>query len=257
MIFISKDGQDEYINAFALGCGQRAVNLDDFVYESSTEPLVLRGILKYKIMQRCWKDCRDFYYMDTGYFGNTGFKQWHRIVRNDLQHSELRTVPDDRWRRQGIQMKSWNRSGKNILLALPDDKPCRFYGIDRQQWIDKTISHLKSVTDRPVVVRERAPKRSDRQTNSFAQALTQDVFAVVTFNSIAAVESVINGIPAFVLAPTHAAAPVALTDLNMIETPLYADDDLRYQWACHLAYGQFHTSELNNGAALRILKQYG
>ena len=257
MIFISKDGQDEYINAFARGCGQRATNLDDFVYEASTEPLVLRGILKYKIMQRCWKDRRDFYYIDTGYFGNTGFKQWHRIVRNNLQHGDLRSVPDDRWRRLGIKMNAWQRSGRNILLALPDDKPCRFYGIDRQQWINDIVDQLKSVTDRPVIIRERAPKRSDRQLNSFAQALTQDIFAVVTFNSIAAVESVINGIPAFVLSPAHAAAPVALADLGKIETPFYPDDDLRYQWACHLAYGQFHTSELSNGLALKILKQYG
>lgn len=257
MIYISKDGADPYINAFAQGSGSRATNLNDFVYESSAEPLVLRGILKYKIMQRCWKEQRDFYYMDTGYFGNTGFKQWHRIVRNDLQHSDLRTVPDDRWRRHGIKMKSWNLSGRNILLALPDDKPCKFYGIDKKQWVENTVNKLKSVTDRPLIIRERAAKRSDRQANSFVQALQQDVFAVVTFNSIAAVESIIHGIPAFVLAPTHAARPVAATDLAQIETPFYPDDDLRYQWACHLAYGQFHTSELANGAASKILKQYG
>lgn len=257
MIFISKDGQDPYINAFAQGCGQHATNLDNFVYESSAEPLVLRGILKYKIMQRCWQDKRDFYYVDTGYFGNAGFKQWHRVVRNDLQHNDLRIVPDDRWRRLGIKMKSWDRKGRNILLALPDDKPCRFYGIDRQQWIDDTVSRLSSVTDRPIVIRERASKRSNRQVNSFVQALQQDVFAVVTFNSIAAVESIIHGIPAFVLAATHAARPVAATELAQIETPFYPDDDLRYRWACHLAYGQFHTSELANGTALKILKQYG
>lgn len=257
MIFISKDGQDQYINSFAHGCGQLATNLDHFVYESSTDPLVLRGILKYKIMQRCWQDQRDFYYMDTGYFGNTGFKQWHRIVHNNLQHNELRTVPDDRWRRHGIKIKPWQKSGSNILLALPDDKPCKFYGIDRQQWIENTIQQIQKSTDRPVVLRERAPKRSDRQVNSFQQALAQDVFAVVTFNSIAAVESVINGIPAFVLAPTHAAKPVALTNLDQIDSPFYADDDLRYQWACHLAYGQFHNSELADGTALRILQQHG
>lgn len=257
MIFISKDGKDEYINAFAQGSGQRAINLDDFVYESSDEPLALRGILKYKIMQRCWADQRDFYYMDTGYFGNTGFKQWHRIVRNDLQHHKLRSVPDDRWRRLGIKLGAWRNPGRNILLALPDDKPCKFYGINRQQWIDSTVKQIKSVTDRPIVIRERAPRRSDRQSNSFLQALSQDVFAVVTFNSIAAVESIVNGVPVFVLAPTHAASPVALTDIGQIETPFYPDNDLRYQWACHLAYGQFHTSELSNGTALRILKQYG
>ena len=257
MIFISKDGQDEFINAFARGCGQQATNLDNFVYESSQEPLVLRGILKHKIMKRCWQDRRPFYYMDTGYFGNSGFKQWHRVVLNDLQHNELRQCPDDRWRKLGIKLQPWRCTGRNILLALPDDKPCKFYGIDRQQWIDDTVKKISQVTDRPVVVRERAARRQDRQTDSFVNALKQDVFAVVTFNSIAAVESVINGIPAVVLAPTHAARPVASTDIAHIETPFYPDEDLRYQWACHLAYGQFHVSELANGTALKLLKQYG
>jgi len=257
MIFISKDGQDEFINAFARGSGQQAINLDDFVYESSQEPIVLRGILKYKIMQRCWADQRSFYYMDTGYFGNLGFKQWHRVVLNDLQHNEIKPRPDDRWRRLGIKLQPWRRTGRNILLALPDDKPGKFYGIERQQWIDSTIQRLKEYTDRPIVVRERAPRRSDRQANRFVDALKQDVFAVVTFNSVAAVESIINGIPAVVLAPTHAARSVASTDIAQIETPFYADEDLRYRWACYLAYGQFHTSELANGTALKILKHYG
>lgn len=257
MIFISKHGQDEYINMFARGCGAQPTNLDNFVYGSSKDTLVLRGILKYKIMQQCWKDQRKFYYMDTGYFGNTGFKEWHRIVPNDLQHSTLTKRPEDRWRRLGITQTPWRRSGRNILLALPDDKPCRFYGVDRQQWIDDTVTKLKSVTDRPIVIRERAPRRSDRQANSFEQALAQDVFAVVTYNSIAAIESVMRGVPAFVLAPTHAASPVASTDITKIDSPFYPDNELRYQWACHLAYGQFHTSELANGTAIRILKQYG
>lgn len=257
MIFISKHGQDEYINMFAHGCGAQPTNLDNFVYESSKDTLVLRGILKYKIMQRCWQDKRKFYYMDSGYFGNTGFKEWHRIVPNDLQHNDLTHRPEDRWRRFGIKMSKWKRSGRNILLALPDDKPCKFYGIDRQQWIDSTVSKLKTLTDRPIVIRERAARRQDRQANSFVQALDNDVFAVVTYNSIAAVESIIHGIPAFVLAPTHAASPVASRDINLIDSPFYPDDDLRHQWACHLAYGQFHASELANGTAIRILKQYG
>lgn len=257
MIFISKHGQDEYINMFAHGCRARPTNLDDFVYESSTDTLVLRGILKYKIMQRCWKDNRKFYYMDTGYFGNTGFKQWHRIVPNDLQHNNLIRRPEDRWRRLGIKMLSWRRQGRCVLLALPDDKPCKFYGIDRQQWINDTVTKLKTLTDRPIVIRERAARRQDRQDDSFVKALDNDVFAVVTYNSIAAVESIIHGIPAFVLAPTHAASPVASKDICQIDSPFYPDDDLRYQWACHLAYGQFHSSELANGAAINLLKQYG
>ena len=70
---------------------------------------------------------------------------------------------------------------------------------------------------------------------------------------MAAVESVFHGIPVFTLAPTNAAEPMGLQDLSQIETPRYPYSDEIYQWACHLAYGQFHNSELRNGKAMEML----
>jgi hypothetical protein len=83
----------------------------------------------------------------------------------------------------------------------------------------------------------------------------QDVHAVVTFNSIAATESIIAGVPVFVLAPCNAARPVANVSLDRVEDPWFPDHDARLAWAHHLAYGQFHIDELKNGTALKILKQ--
>jgi hypothetical protein len=112
-------------------------------------------------------------------------------------------------------------------------------------------------TDRPIVVRERASQRKQRtHVNTLQQALVeQDVFALVTFNSVAATEAIFNGIPAFVLAPANAAAPVALQDLARIETPFYPDADLLTQWASHLAYGQFRVDEMRNGTVWQILQE--
>ena len=254
-IFLSKDGNDEYVNMFAKGCGCRPVS--SFNYASSQQPIVLRGILKYKTMQQCWRDRRDFYYIDTGYFGNKQWKEWHRIVKNDLQHSEIIHRPDDRFKQFNKTFTPWKRNGRNILLALPDEKPCKFYGIDRNQWIADTIATIKQHTDRPIVLRERAPRRQDRiHGDTLQEALNKDVFALVTFNSVAAVESIFAGIPAFTLAPTNAASPVSHQDLSLIETPYYAGSDKLYAWACHLAYGQFHISELKNGTAARILDEF-
>ena len=66
MIFLSKDGKDPYINMFAQGCGYKITDTNNFNYEDSKDPIVLRGILKKKIMHRCLEDGRTFYYMDTG-----------------------------------------------------------------------------------------------------------------------------------------------------------------------------------------------
>ena len=85
--------------------------------------------------------------------------------------------------------------------------------------------------------------------------MLQDAWATVTFNSIAATESVIAGVPAFVLAPCNAAQPVSNTDLEMLDNPWWPNEEERQAWANHLAYGQFHVTELANGTAYRILKE--
>ena len=253
MIFLSKDGQDEYINMFARGCGYKPVA--NFDYDSSRAAIVLRGILKHKLMKRCWQDGRTFFYMDTGYFGNKRWKQWHRIVKNNLQHGDIIARPGDRFEKFDLKFHP-RRHGSKIVVALPDEKPCKFYGINRDQWIKQTVDTIKQHTDRPIVLRERAPLRIDRvATDPLSQVLSNDVHALVTFNSVAAVESIFAGVPAFTLAPANAAQPVANTDLTKIEDPYWADSDKLYAWACHLAYGQFHVNELRDGSALRILNE--
>lgn len=262
-IFLSKDGKDEYINKFAMGCDGRIINTDDFVFEDSTDPIVLRGILKHKIMKRCWFEGRDFYFMDTGYMGNhrsalnpLGWKFYHRIVKNDLQHGKIIPRPNDRFDRLVMKIKPWRRGGRKILIAKPDEKPMKFYDQELETWMEDTINTIKKYTDRPIVIRERVKSRTDRIiTNTLQEALENDVHCLVTFNSNSATEAVMSGIPAFTLAPSHAAAPVTSQDLSQIENPYYPDPDKLYQWACHLAYGQFHVNELKDGTAWRILNE--
>ena len=259
--FLSKHNQDEYIEMFARGSGATPTALETWQYQSSQDPVVVRGIMKHKIIKQCWHDQRPFLYMDSGYVGNrasvnnpNGWKYYHRIVLNNLQHEDIVSRPADRWEKLGIKIQPWRRTGSKILIAAPDEKPCIFYGINLEQWITDTISTIKQHTDRPVEVRQRNPDRRARVKNNIESAL-DDVHAVVTFNSIAATESILAGVPAFVLAPCNAARPVANTDLTKIDTPTYADQDHVHAWAHHLAYGQFHNDELKNGVATRILKE--
>lgn len=259
-IFLNKKNSDEYIEMFARGSGAVPTDLKTWRYQDSDAPLVIRGIMKHKIIKQCWADFRPFWYMDSGYVGNrpnpqnpNGWKQWHRIVLNNLQHGAVIARPADRWQRHGITMPR-RQYGSKILLAAPDEKPCVFYGITLSEWITQTIDKIRQHTDREIVVRERNPNRQARVASDLQSALT-DVHAVVTFNSIAATESVLAGVPAFALAPSNAAIPVSNTDLSKINNPWYPDQDQIHDWACHLAYGQFHNSELQNGTAHRILQE--
>ena len=263
-IYLSKRGTDEYINRLARGAGVAPTSIEDWQYEDEPEKgLVLRGIMKHKIMKRCWEDRRPFRYMDTGYFGNrpnalnpNGWKWYHRIVDNDLQHGDIVPQSSDRWDSLGITIRPWRRDGRNIIIAMPDEKACLFYDTTPEAWLESVMAQLAGRTDRPIIVRQRVADpdaRTRDPTSSFSAVLQGDTFAVITFNSVAATEAVISGIPVFVTAPCNAARPVANTDLARICDPWYPDPDMVHAWACHLAYGQFHISELEDGSALHIL----
>lgn len=246
---------------FATGCDTEPTCLETWRYEDSSAPLVLRGIMKHKIIKRCWQDRRQFYYMDSGYLGNRpsmvnphGWKFWHRIVSNDLQHSAVIDRPADRLQQLHIKIRPRQNHCRDILIVAPDEKPCAFYGITLEQWLQTTVDTIKKYTDRPIRMRERPASRWHRKTQ-LPEEWLNDVHAVVTFNSTAATEAILAGVPVFVTAPANAARPVSNTDLSMIETPWFPDSDQIYKWACHLAYGQFHTTELADGTALRILKE--
>jgi hypothetical protein len=258
MIFLSKNGSDEYINMFAEGSGYNVTSDKAFDYEASApQPIVLRGILKHKLMKQCWEDKRDFYYMDSGYLGNyrshinpNGWKWFHRIVKNDLQHSVIIDRPSDRWEKLKYKIPAWKKSGRNILVVMPSEKPAKFYGIDMVQWREEVITTLKKYTDRPIIVREKT-SRPERIIKTIYEEL-DNTFCVVTLQSIAATEAILYGVPAIGLAP-NAASPLSLNDITKIEQPYYPDNDLIYRWACHLAYGQFHIDELKDGTAWRVL----
>lgn len=258
-VYLSDQGSDEYINMLAVSSGGSVTSTENFDYDHSDQPIVLRGILKYKLMQRCLIDSRDFYYVDTGYLQRAregkSNKLWHRIVKNDLQHNHLIQRNDNRFKRMGISLPKKRLFGSRIVIAAPDEKPCRAYGIELDSWIESTVETLKQHTDREIVIRRREKSRVNRMLNNSLKSLLHDnIHALVTFNSNAATESILQGVPAFVLAPSHAARPVANDDLSQIESPFWPDSDLLYQWCCHLSYCQVHVRELQNSNVWKILQ---
>ena len=94
------DHEDAIIKDFMKGTESEYSTWDKVQQTSVDNPIVLRGMTKGKYIHQCWKTKRDFYYIDTGYVGNlTKRKHYHRLVRNNVQHTQVRDVPDDRYRR--------------------------------------------------------------------------------------------------------------------------------------------------------------
>jgi hypothetical protein len=230
--------------------------IQDYNTNFGSNPILIRSMSKRKLIHDCWKTNHTFYYMDSGYLGNYksmsnphSWKLWHRIVKNNLQHNEIINRPDTRWKKLDYPINK-RKHGTHILLVTPSEKPCKFYGINRDVWLQDTIKEIQKYTDRPIVIRDKAP-RQQRITKTIFEDL-ENCHALVTYQSIAAVESVLYGIPAFTLAPT-AADPVCDKNISLIETPTHQDSDKIYKWASHLAYGQYHIEELKNGTAYKLL----
>lgn len=213
----------------------------------------IRGIAKRKIIKSCQAQGRDFYYIDTGYFGNTKHKLYHRITKNNLQYlGEIKQkCPDDRFVRTGTSLNKF-RPGRNILLCPPSQKAMKFWDLDLQEWLQKTIEKIKQYTDRPIVIREKASRDVRVNVDTIEMALSRDVHCMVTFNSIAAVESLIYGKPVFTMGP-NAAQPLANTDLSLIEKPFIPSVDEVRNLCCNLAYQQFTPTEMLDGTAWRML----
>lgn len=230
------------------------------------QPVAFRGMTGRKIVKTCENQGREFYYIDTGYLGNREKRKiWHRVVRNGMQHSKVVwDLPEDRWKnirlmnwKYNMMWPGWKKNGKAILVVTPSEKPCKYYGITRDAWVKETIDEIKKHTDRPIIVRDKGLRRERVGNGSLYNQLDEDhIFALVTYNSIAATEAVHYGVPAFTGAP-GAADELCLKDLSKIETPYYADADKVQQWLHWLGYCQYQTSELKSGLAYKLIQEYG
>ena len=241
---------DPYLQSFILGSGGQLTNYSKV--ENSMVPVVLRGITKSKHMAACEAKGRDYYYIDTGYFGNSRKKMFHRITKNAMQNvGPIIERPFDRLEQTGWQARKF-KGGKSILLCPPSDKAMSCFGLDLEKWLADTIAIIEQHTDRPIIVRQK-PSRRERITNSTIEmALAQDIHCLVTYNSIAATEAILLGKVAFTLGP-NAAQSMCSSDLALIETPYVPTLDQVSAWAAHLSYCQFTEIEMKNGTAWKIL----
>ena len=233
----------------------------------TSKPLVVRGVIKRDHVNECIKTGRDFYYIDTGYLGNfvspgnpTGKKVWHRVVKNENQHSVIRNVPSDRWENlvqkdPRLAWSGWKNYNKKILLVMPNPKACRYYGIDYDTWIKETEEKIKQHSDLPIEVRIKGSRTARVKEYTIYDALDSGTYATVTMNSMAAMESIVHGVPAFVSVPC-AAGPLASMDLSQLSNPFKPKQKLIEQQCKSLAYGQFTLDEIENGTAYELTEKY-
>ena len=243
---------DPMLENFILGSGGQITTWD--MIEGNNSPVVIRGIAKRKQIHTCWETKRDFYYVDTGYFGNGKRKLYHRITKNHLQNIyPIINRPRDRLMAAGYQPHKFSR-GSNILICPPSAKVMKFYDLDLDQWMEETLLELKQHTDRNIVIRLKQPREVRTHTNTLEDALLKDVHCLITFNSIAATEALLLGKPAITLGPNaaHFLCKHSLADVENLYVPTLDEVE---EWAANLAYSQFTELEMRNGYAWSILNE--
>jgi predicted transcriptional regulator len=217
-------------------------------------PVAVVGTLRgtEKIIWECQKRGHPFYYMDHAYFHATrNYKSGphgvlYRIVKSQMQMNTIVELDKEDLKRisrfKPVETKPFNGGGEHILICPPTTAICRLYELgDEQMWIDSTITELTKYTDRNIIVRKKDTKKP----------LIQDLkncHAVVSHQSTAAIEAILNGVPSFCDA-VSAAREVSECLLENIESPYFPNDDLLKQWIDSLLACQFDTDEIKNGTA--------
>lgn len=206
-------------------------------------------------------------YIDLGYWERTlGGKLYgyHKIAvngRHPTEYFRRRPMPENRFRRLGVEIKPYNKGGRHILLAGMGAKAADVEGFKPNEWESAAVRELKKYTDRPIIYRPKPswhdPTRIEGTTFSGKDQrlheVLQDCWAVVSHHSNVCVDGLMEGVPSFCF---HGVAkPMSLQDLSMIERPIYPDE--RYQWACDIAWTQWRPDEMRTGAAWKYLRDEG
>jgi len=280
-----KNRGDPYILAMSQGLGEceyvRSEHLD---LENDKSPCVFRGLGKSPLIHKCIEKGIDFYYIDTGYFGNFTRKTWHRIAKNNLQTIGHKTFDDiftlltkkDNNNERVLHHKEFNgwvieRFGKvlgnfnsfnverrtrsnKILLVPPSQKVFNHFGANAEEWIENKMNEFKQYTNKQIVLRPKGG-RAERLNYTVQRQLIEENFdSLITFNSIASLEAIVKGFPATVLGP-NAGSFLSNTDITKIDDPRWPKLFDIKNHLLYLSLCQFTSEEMSNGFAWKIIRQ--
>lgn len=244
---------DPVLEDFIIGISGQLSKWD--LEKNSNVPLAIRGLAtdSQRAIKRCQENNIDFYAIDTGYMQPSTKKEYHRITKNALQNLQpIQERPLDR-----LQKLNWKyrkpRIGEKILICPPSEKVMKFYDLDLNEWLDNVIEQIKTKTNKPIEIRKKPTREERVTTNTIWQAL-ENTHCLVTFNSIAATESILYSVPAIALAP-NAASTICDVDLDSINNPTIPTKEQITAFAAHLSYCQFTSKEMRNGYAWKILNE--
>lgn len=208
---------------------------------------ILRGTGE--IFKQCEIDGDPYLYVDHSFFSATrspvfrgDYSGYFRCIKNNRTAHEIDDFDDQRLQELNLDVKPWRTNGEHIVVAPLSNYVASYLGLDSEEWLKRIITGLSQLTDRDIVVK---PKNDDTPLLE----MLKDAWALIAYDSNAAVDAALAGIPVFV-AEHAAAAPVGNLLLNDIENPQMPD---RHKWLAWLSNQQFTLHEIENGTAKSII----
>ena len=215
---------------------------------------------------------------------------WNHYFRDQADYCNSNS-PEDRWLQikqdQGLEVKPWGGDSQGyILLCLqrPGDSSLhrivKKKKVEYRDWIWDTVNEIRKYTERTIRIRVH-PLRQE-VTLAYLEGIKDNyknieistvcdgatlehgsnggdgflrdlngAYCVVGLNSNALTESVMAGIPTFILCSGSMAWPVSNHFLKDINSPIMEFD--RTQWLYNLSYCQWREDEIREGLAWQHL----
>ena len=245
---------DIMCEAFAIGFGGRVITPKKWL-RLKNSGLKLDNIMAYGILRGVGpiiKQVPNYFYVDHGYFNSSRYKKqifsgYYRICHNSMWHDGSENYPSDRFDNLNVKIKKWRKNGNQIVIIPPNEPMAKHLGITN--WLDHIILKLRKYTDRQLVISRKSnlPTTNPPLMSKYEQDIEKlplnlamnNAWAVVTDHSNAAIESIINGIPAVITNSQR-----RLGSIKNIENPTMNRDFLK-----NLAYQQWTIEEIISGQA--------
>ena len=261
---------DAFIQTNVLGVIKNNMKDQHDFIESTGKPRIV-------IEQATFRKNLDFDNSKTNYYkvGLNHFTYDEGIFYNE-------NSPSDRWEKikkeQNIEIKPWRHmqyTGNEYILFLlqnPIDtslNPLIETGVKYEDWINKTIKEIKTITNKRVKVRlhprfqdrfdlHRLSLVADEISNEYdgwnksngGDSLYKDLenaWACVTYSSNAATEAICEGVPVVNLHKSSFSWPVSYHTLDILKGDVIKCDFKRAQWLYNCAYTQWTMEEINSG----------
>ena len=211
---------------------------------------ILYGILRgcSDVMHNNFKNGVSYLHIDLGYIGRGHFDGYYRFSLNNTQAHYIDVdLPSERAKKLDITLRDWQDNEAGIVLIIPPTEPIAiFYGIDIEDWINKTI---KKINGHPYKVRYKNDAKPIEEDFKIAKC-------AITFNSNSALDATIWGVP--VIATSSHSIIKSWNSLTMADFADCYKKSIglnREKLINYISYHQFTLDEVEKGIAPAIIKE--